>query len=49
MLLVILKGDEVDGTKRKCKKNNQKEFRINLLNGKDTIICLVVWLMKKTV
>ena len=45
-------------TKTNCKKTNQKEFRIEkvikrkgdklyMLNGKDTIICLIVGLIKK--
>ena len=42
MLLVILKETKLMERKENAKKNNQKEFRINLLNGKDTIICLVV-------
>ena len=46
-------------TKTSCKKKNQKELRIEkvkrekvinyMLNGKDTIICLIVGSIKKTV
>ena len=56
-----LKGEEIDGTfyKNELQKANQKEFRIEkvikrkgdklYVNGKDTIICLIVGSMKKTV